>query len=157
MRHSAAHLMAEAVQEMIPEVKFAIGPAIENGFYYDMDLPRPLDARRPRCDRGVDAYASGGRRGVHADGSQQGRGAQIFGDNPYKVEILKELPADSVISTYQQGVVPGPLQGSARPINRQYRRVQAPIGCRRVLARRREAADAAAHLRHGLAHAGGAR
>ena len=42
MRHSAAHLMAEAVQELIPEVKFAIGPAIENGFYYDMDLPRPL-------------------------------------------------------------------------------------------------------------------
>ena len=42
MRHSAAHLMAEAVQESFPEVKFAIGPAIENGFYYDFDLPRPL-------------------------------------------------------------------------------------------------------------------
>ena len=42
MRHSAAHLMAEAVQEIFPEAKFGIGPAIEDGFYYDFDLPRPL-------------------------------------------------------------------------------------------------------------------
>ncbi|HLU36553.1 MAG TPA: hypothetical protein VKZ61_12330, partial [Thermomicrobiales bacterium] len=42
MRHSAAHLMAEAVQDLFPEAKFGIGPAIDNGFYYDFDLPRPL-------------------------------------------------------------------------------------------------------------------
>ena len=42
MRHSAAHVMAEAVQEMFPDAKFGIGPAIEDGFYYDFDLPRPL-------------------------------------------------------------------------------------------------------------------
>ena len=42
MRHSAAHIMAEAVQEMFPDAKFAIGPAIEDGFYYDFDLPRAL-------------------------------------------------------------------------------------------------------------------
>jgi len=42
LRHSAAHLMAAAVQELFPEAKFAIGPAIEDGFYYDMELPRPL-------------------------------------------------------------------------------------------------------------------
>src|SRR5581483_12236625 len=42
MRHSAAHIMAEAVQEIFPEAKFAIGPAIEDGFYYDFDLPRAL-------------------------------------------------------------------------------------------------------------------
>ncbi len=42
MRHSAAHLMAEAVQEVFPDAKFGIGPAIENGLYYDFDLPRPL-------------------------------------------------------------------------------------------------------------------
>src|ERR687895_761180 len=42
MRHSCAHLMAEAVQELFPEAKFAIGPAIEDGFYYDIDLPRSL-------------------------------------------------------------------------------------------------------------------
>ncbi|MBE3559955.1 MAG: threonine--tRNA ligase, partial [Ktedonobacteraceae bacterium] len=42
MRHSAAHVMAEAVQELFPDAKFAIGPAIEDGFYYDFDLPRAL-------------------------------------------------------------------------------------------------------------------
>src|SRR5215469_14367933 len=42
MRHSAAHVMAEAVQELFPNARFAIGPAIEDGFYYDMELPRPL-------------------------------------------------------------------------------------------------------------------
>src|SRR2546421_8368323 len=42
MRHSAAHIMAEAVQEIFPDARFAIGPAIEDGFYYDFDLPRAL-------------------------------------------------------------------------------------------------------------------
>ena len=42
MRHSASHVMAEAVQSMFPDAKFGIGPAIEDGFYYDFDLPRPL-------------------------------------------------------------------------------------------------------------------
>ncbi|GAH29505.1 unnamed protein product, partial [marine sediment metagenome] len=42
MRHSAAHIMAEAVQSLFPGAKFGIGPAIENGFYYDFELPRPL-------------------------------------------------------------------------------------------------------------------
>src|SRR5918999_3984262 len=42
MRHSCAHLMAEAVQDLFPDAKFAIGPAIEDGFYYDIDLPRSL-------------------------------------------------------------------------------------------------------------------
>lgn len=42
MRHSAAHVMAEAVQSLFPDAKFAIGPAIEDGFYYDMELPRAL-------------------------------------------------------------------------------------------------------------------
>ena len=42
MRHSAAHVMAEAVRELFPDAKFAIGPAIADGFYYDFDLPRTL-------------------------------------------------------------------------------------------------------------------
>ena len=42
MRHSAAHVMAEAVLEMFPDARLAIGPPIEDGFYYDFDLPRPL-------------------------------------------------------------------------------------------------------------------
>ena len=103
MRHSTAHLMAEAVQELFPEVKFAIGPAIENGFYYDMELPRSLTPddlaeiesvmRRHR-----DAAETFERNEVPRD-----EALQLFGENPYKVEIIQELPEDATITTYQQG------------------------------------------------------
>jgi threonyl-tRNA synthetase len=103
MRHSAAHLMAEAVQELIPEVKFAIGPAIENGFYYDMDLPRALTpddlatieelmARHRKADEPF----------VRTEVSKA-EALEMFKANPYKVEILRELPDDATITTYQQG------------------------------------------------------
>ncbi|MBU0546158.1 threonine--tRNA ligase, partial [Patescibacteria group bacterium] len=42
MRHSAAHLVAAAVQELYPEAKFGVGPVVENGFYYDIDFPEPI-------------------------------------------------------------------------------------------------------------------
>jgi threonyl-tRNA synthetase len=103
MRHSAAHLMAEAVQELIPEVKFAIGPAIENGFYYDMDLPRALTpddlaAIEELMVRHRDADEPFVRTEV-----SKAEALDIFRGNPYKVEILKDLPEDSTITTYQQG------------------------------------------------------
>jgi len=103
MRHSAAHLMAEAVQEFFPEAKFGIGPAIDNGFYYDFDLPRPLtpddlariDKRMRKNQNRNDAFE---RKEVSREVA-----LDIFGDNPYKVEIINELPEDETISTYQQG------------------------------------------------------
>jgi threonyl-tRNA synthetase len=103
MRHSAAHLMAEAVQELIPEVKFAIGPAIENGFYYDMDLPRPLSpddlaAIEELMVRHRDADEPFVRTEV-----SKAEALDLFRGNPYKVEILKDLPEDATITTYQQG------------------------------------------------------
>ncbi len=54
MRHSAAHVMAEAVMDLFPGTRLGIGPAIEDGFYYDFELPRPLTPGRP-----------GGHRGAH--------------------------------------------------------------------------------------------
>src|SRR5881398_3412425 len=52
LRHSSAHLLAEAVRRLYPGVKIAIGPPIENGFYYDFDFPTPISRRsRPRCRR----------------------------------------------------------------------------------------------------------
>ncbi len=103
MRHSAAHLMAEAVQEFFPDAKFGIGPAIDNGFYYDFDLPRPLtpddlgkiEKRMRKHQRRNDQYV---RKEVSRD-----EALELFADNPYKVEIINELPEDETISTYQQG------------------------------------------------------
>ncbi len=103
MRHSAAHLMAEAVQEIFPDAKFAIGPAIEDGFYYDIDLPRSLtpddladiETRMRAHQATPEAFD---RQVVSRD-----QAIQIFGDNPYKVELIEGLPAGEEITTYQQG------------------------------------------------------
>jgi threonyl-tRNA synthetase len=103
MRHSSAHLMAEAVQELIPEVKFAIGPAIENGFYYDMDLPRPLSPDDLEAIENLMARHREADEPFVRTEVSKAQALETFKNNPYKVEILKELPDDSTITTYQQG------------------------------------------------------
>ncbi len=103
MRHSCAHLMAEAVQELFPDAKFAIGPAIEHGFYYDMDLPRPLSSEDlEEIERRMRANQAKGEPFVRRVVSRE-EALEIFKDNPYKVEIIQGLPEDAVITTYQQG------------------------------------------------------
>ena len=103
MRHSAAHLMAEAVQELFPDVKFAIGPAIENGFYYDMDLPRPLSTDDlAAIEEHMRAHQAAAEPFVRTEVSRD-EALRIFKDNPYKIEIISELPEGGTISTYQQG------------------------------------------------------
>jgi len=104
MRHSAAHVMAEAVQEIFPDAKFAIGPAIEDGFYYDFDLPRALTPEdlpdiEQRMQRIVDAkYPFVQDKWPREKALQhfQGKG-QV-----YKVEIIDNLP-DAEVGMYQQG------------------------------------------------------
>jgi threonyl-tRNA synthetase len=103
MRHSAAHLMAEAVQEMFPDAKFGIGPAIENGFYYDFELPRALTPddlgqveQRMRAHRNKKEQFE--RKVVSRE-----EALDIFGSNPYKVELIEGFPEGETISTYQQG------------------------------------------------------
>ncbi len=103
MRHSCAHLMAEAVQEIFPDAKFAIGPAIEHGFYYDFDLPRPLTPddlseieTRMRANQ---AKAEPFVRDVLS----REEALRVFGSNPYKVELIQGFPESEEISTYQQG------------------------------------------------------
>ncbi len=91
IRHSTAHVMAQAVLEMFPEGKIAIGPAIENGFYYDFDLPRTLtpedlekiEARMKEILRGNHPFI---RKVVTADEARQ-----IFRDQPYKLELIDAL------------------------------------------------------------------
>jgi threonyl-tRNA synthetase len=101
-RHSIAHVMAQAVLEMFPDAKMAIGPAIEHGFYYDFDLPRPLttndlqeiEARMRRIIAGNHPYV---RRVVDA-----GEAKEIFSDQPYKIELIEGLSNGETITTYRQ-------------------------------------------------------
>ena len=115
IRHSTAHIMAEAVLEMFPDAKIAIGPAIEDGFYYDFDLPRTLtpedlEVIENRMRELIKAKEAFVYREVNADEARQ-----IFKDQPYKLELIDGLehgnldddgnPTEEkqIISTYQSG------------------------------------------------------
>ncbi len=91
IRHSAAHVMAEAVLEMFPEGKIAIGPPIEDGFYYDFDLPRPLtpedlEAIERRMREIIAADYKFERREISAEQARK-----LYADQPYKLELIQGL------------------------------------------------------------------
>ena len=93
LRHSTAHVMAQAVLDKFPDAKIAIGPAIEDGFYYDFDLPRPLT---PEDLKDIEARMREIIKGKHAftrevvDAKQA---KEIFKDQPYKLELIRDLEA----------------------------------------------------------------
>ncbi len=103
LRHSASHVMAEAVCKLFPGAKLGIGPAIENGFYYDFDLPRPLTPEdlvqiTALMQESIQARHPFQRREV----SRQ-EALELFRDQPYKLELIQELPEGEVISVYRHG------------------------------------------------------
>jgi threonyl-tRNA synthetase len=102
LRHSTSHVMAEAVLGMFPQAKFAIGPSIEDGFYYDFDLPRPLT---PEDLGQIEARMKGIIKGdypfTRREISRQ-EALEQFADEPYKLELIQEMGEDEVISTYTQ-------------------------------------------------------
>src|SRR5689334_4210230 len=104
MRHSAAHVMAEAVQEIFPDAKFAIGPAIEDGFYYDFELPRALTPEDlPEIEKRINRIREADYPFVR-DRWPREKALQYFGDKGqhFKVEIIENLP-DAEVGIYQQG------------------------------------------------------
>ena len=103
LRHSCAHLMAEAVQEIFPDARFGIGPAIEHGFYYDFDLPRSLTPDDlSTIEERMRANQAKREPFVRKVVSRE-EALATFADSPYKVELIQNLPADDIITTYQQG------------------------------------------------------
>jgi len=91
IRHSAAHIMAQAVLEFYPETKYTIGPPVENGFYYDFDLPQPITQEDlEKIEKRMRQIIAGGhtfqRRALSA---QEAR--QIFKEQPYKLELIDGL------------------------------------------------------------------
>jgi threonyl-tRNA synthetase len=102
IRHSAAHVMAEAVLSLFPDAKFGIGPAIENGFYYDFELSRPLTvddipAITDRMNQIIAQDLPFCREEVTKEEARQ-----IFANQPYKMELIDEIPEEKV-SLYRQG------------------------------------------------------
>ena len=124
IRHSAAHLMAEAVLEMFPAGKVAIGPPIKQGFYYDFDLPRTLteddlaqiEARMRELIQERQEFV---REELAAEKAQA-----LFTDQPYKLELIADLLAgdpETTLSIYQSGdfvdLCQGPHVENSREIN----------------------------------------
>lgn len=103
MRHSAAHLMAEAVQELFPDAKFGIGPAIDNGFYYDFDLPRALTPEDLKAIEKLMKKNQKRNERYERNVISREEATEIFKDNPYKLELIQGFPEDETISTYKQG------------------------------------------------------
>ena len=98
VRHSAAHVMAEAVQDLFPGARFAIGPAIEDGFYYDMELPRPVTPEDlPAIEERMRASIKANYPFVHSEWPRE-KALKYFKehDQPYKVELIEDLPGETV-------------------------------------------------------------
>lgn len=103
IRHSMAHVMAEAVLQMLPTAQIAIGPAIENGFYYDFDLPRPLvkddlEEITGRMKKIIAEDKPFVRTVITRDEARA-----RFADQKYKLELLDAIPEDEEVSLYNQG------------------------------------------------------
>jgi len=121
IRHSTAHVMAEAVLEMFPDAKLAIGPAIDDGFYYDFDLPRTVTT----VDLGVIEEKMraiiGGAHPFKKAVISRDEARRRFKDQPYKLELIEELPEGEEISTYTQDTFTdlcrGPHVGSTKDLS----------------------------------------
>ncbi len=110
IRHTAAHILAQAVTELYPEAKLAIGPPIENGFYYDFDLGVDAAGNRrafkpddlPQLEKRVRQIIAGNHALVYRELSVA-EAQHLFQNQPYKLELIAELAqAGEVISTYRQ-------------------------------------------------------
>lgn len=100
IRHSASHVMAQAVLEMFPEAKLGIGPAIEEGFYYDFELPRPLSTDDlAAIEARMKEIIKGRHKFVCREVSRE-EAKEVFKDQPFKLELIADLPPDEPISIY---------------------------------------------------------
>ncbi len=103
LRHSASHVMAQAVKRLFPEVKLAIGPAIDNGFYYDFDTPNPFTAEDlEKIEAEMKKIAKENLK-IERFELPKAEAPELMRDEPYKIELIEALPQGEVISFYKQG------------------------------------------------------
>ncbi len=102
MRHSASHVMAEAVLEIFPDAKLGIGPAIDNGFYYDFDLPRSLTPEDlPIIAAKMQSIIENDLPFIRADITRE-EAKEMFANQPYKLELIEDI-SDETLSIYSHG------------------------------------------------------
>ncbi|MGX6969410.1 threonine--tRNA ligase [Vagococcus bubulae] len=104
LRHSTAHLMANAMKRLYPNIHFGVGPAIENGFYYDTDNGEEVisEENLEAIEKEMMAIVKENNPIVRKEISRADA-LELFKEDPYKVELITDLPEDEVITVYEQG------------------------------------------------------
>ena len=104
LNHSCAHLLAQAVKHLYPNAKFWVGPVISEGFYYDIDLGdyTLTDDDLDKISKEMKKLSKDGKR-IYREEISREEALERFKDDPYKIDIINELPKDEVISCYTQG------------------------------------------------------
>ncbi len=105
MRHSTSHVMAQAVKNIYKDVKLAIGPSIENGFYYDFDMEKHINSEDlEKIEKEMNRIIQSNLSFLRIEATREEAIKFMEERNePYKVELIKELPQDETISLYKQG------------------------------------------------------
>ena len=104
LNHSCAHLLAQAVKHLYPQAKFWVGPVIEEGFYYDIDLGDEVikEEDLPKIEKEMKKIAKDGKRIVRSE-LTKAEALEKFKDDPYKIDLINNMSNDAVISCYTQG------------------------------------------------------
>ena len=104
LNHSCAHLMAQAVKHLFPNAKFWVGPVIEEGFYYDIDLGDTVltDEDIENISKEMKKLAKDGKRIVRQEISKK-EALDMFKDDPYKIDLINNMDDNTIISCYTQG------------------------------------------------------
>ena len=104
LNHSCAHLLAQGVKHLYPNAKFWVGPVIDEGFYYDIDLGDDVikEEDLPKIEKEMKKIAKDGKRIVRQELSRE-EALEKFKDDPYKIDLINNMSDDTVISCYTQG------------------------------------------------------
>ena len=104
LNHSCAHLMAQAIKHLYPQAKFWVGPVIEEGFYYDIDLGGAVIKEEdfPAIEKEMKKISKDGKRINRIEISKQ-EALEIFSGDEYKLDLIEHLPEDAIITAYRQG------------------------------------------------------
>ncbi len=104
LNHSCAHLLAHAIKHLYPDAKFWVGPVIDTGFYYDMDLGEAVISEFdfPAIEAEMKKIVKSGKR-IYREEISREEALERFKDDPYKIDLINEMDKDAVISCYTQG------------------------------------------------------
>lgn len=104
LNHSGAHLLAQAVKHLYPNAKFWVGPVIEEGFYYDIDLGNVTltEEDLPKIEKEMKKIVKDGKKIIRHELTRQ-EALEMFKNDEYKIDLIERIPEDEVITCYSQG------------------------------------------------------